>query len=212
LLKVNEIFLSIQGESSYSGLPCTFIRLTGCNLRCSFCDTKYAYKRGKSMSLNDLLNHVQTMDCALVEITGGEPLLQEETPELTQLLLDNGFRVLVETNGSLDIRALPSGAVCILDIKCPGSGESEKMLWENLEHLKHSDEVKFVISTREDYEWARNNLISRKLSRKASILFSPCHGRLSPARLAGWILEDRLSARLQLQLHRIIWPGTEHGR
>jgi 7-carboxy-7-deazaguanine synthase len=212
LLKVNEIFYSIQGESSHAGYPCAFIRLTGCNLRCSYCDTTYAYKKGKSWPLEKLISMVDEMGCSLVEITGGEPLLQEETPDLVNALCDKGLRVLVETNGTQDIRRLPERAVCILDIKCPGSGESDKMLWENVSALKSTDEVKFVLTSRQDYTWAKKIIHLHHLPEKNRVLFSPCYNRLKPDRLARWILEDQLCVRLQLQLHKVIWPDHKHGK
>jgi 7-carboxy-7-deazaguanine synthase len=212
-LKVNEIFYSIQGESSHAGQPCVFVRLTGCNLRCSWCDTPHAYEEGRPMELADILNKVACFRCPLVEITGGEPLLQEETPDLIRCLLDRGCRVLLETNGSLDVSPLDPRCLKILDIKCPSSGEAEKNLFKNLEHLTERDEIKFVISGREDYDYARDklSLISGKTTGRNIIHFSPLHGRMDPRTLAGWILEDRLPVRLQLQIHKILWPAEKRG-
>jgi 7-carboxy-7-deazaguanine synthase len=212
-LKVNEIFQSIQGESSYAGYPCVFVRLTGCNLRCSWCDTSYAYEEGDVMELSDILYRVQSCRCPLVEVTGGEPLLQEETPELIRRLLEKGFRVLLETNGSLDVSPVDPRCVKILDIKCPSSGEAENNRFGNLEHLTELDEIKFVIGDRGDYDYAREklSLIFQKTTGKNIIHFSPLHGRMEPRMLAGWILEDRLPVRMQLQIHKILWPAERRG-
>ena len=199
---VSEIFRSIQGESSYTGLPCTFVRLAGCNLRCRQCDTRYALEAGHEMSLDEILDRVSSLDSNLVEITGGEPLIQEGTPELTALLKQRGHRVLVETNGSLDISLLPEGVIRIMDIKCPASGESKQFMWENIWRLRDGDEVKFVISDRHDYEWARGIVRERFGRSRTEILFSTVFGELPPRNLVEWILEDRLSVRFQLQLHK----------
>jgi 7-carboxy-7-deazaguanine synthase len=211
-LVVNETFFSIQGESSFAGLPCFFIRLTGCNLRCSYCDTRYAYEEGKSMSMEDVLSAMPPGYTGFVEVTGGEPLLQEECPALVHRLLRKGHTVLVETNGSLDIRCLPDGSVCILDIKCPDSGMSDRMDLENLHRLKSRDEVKFVVQSRSDYLWARE-LLGQSPQRPAEkVLFSPAHGTCEPSELAEWLLADRLEARIQLPLHRLLWRGIERGK
>lgn len=212
-LLVNEIFFSIQGESSYVGLPCTFIRLTGCNLRCSFCDTPYAYEEGTWMSVPEILSTVRSMKGGkIVEVTGGEPLLQGPSTVLIHRLLEDGHTVLVETNGSVDIRGLPEQAVCILDMKCPSSGMSQRMHLENLRLLRRHDELKFVIRTPEDYQWAKalQEDLERPLTNKP--LFSPAHPDLSPQRLAEWILADRLQVRLQVPLHRVLWPNCSRGR
>ena len=209
-LKVNEIFFSIQGESSYAGRPCAFVRLTGCNLRCAYCDTQYAYEDGTWLEIPDILQKVSLFDCRLVEITGGEPLIQEQTPELIAMLLDQAFAVLLETNGSRDIGAIDKRCIRILDIKCPSSGESEKNRLENLELLTSNDEVKFVIGSREDYEYAKL-ILSTCLPHRSNLkppLLSPVFGKIDTQTLARWILQDRLDVRLQLQLHKLIWdPG-----
>lgn len=211
-LRVNEIFKSIQGESTYAGLPCSFIRLTGCNLRCSYCDTTYAYEKGEDMGLEEILADMELLGCNLVEITGGEPLLQEGTSRLVKKLLGEGYKVLVETNGSLDIDALPEGTIRIVDIKCPGSGMSERMDWGNIERLRVTDEVKFVLSSQEDYTWARGIIDKYALLDKSKVLMGVAYGKLDPRPLAEWILQDGLEVRLQLQLHRYIWPpGTQEG-
>jgi 7-carboxy-7-deazaguanine synthase len=212
-LKVNEIFHSIQGESSYAGLPCVFIRLTGCNLRCSYCDTAYAYEEGAWWDCQDLINKITQYGCRLVEITGGEPLLQDEAPVLTAALLDRGFTVLMETNGSFDIRPVDERCVRIVDVKCPSSGESDRNFLDNLRHLTARDEIKFVIGDRGDYEYARHILSTGAgVDRLAEApLFSAVHGRLAPDELAKWILDDRLRARLQIQLHKVIWGPDKRG-
>lgn len=211
-LKVNEIFKSIQGESTYAGLPCSFIRLTGCNLRCSYCDTVYAFDKGIDMRFDELLSDMELLGCNLVEITGGEPLLQEGTGALVGELLGRGYKVLVETNGTLNIDAIPEGAARVVDIKCPDSGMSERMDWKNVERLRTTDEVKFVLSSRRDYDWAKGIIDRYNLLGKSKVLMALAFGRLEPRPLAHWILQDGLEVRLQLQLHRYIWPpGAQEG-
>ncbi len=212
-LKVNEIFYSIQGESSFIGIPCVLVRLTGCNLRCSYCDTRYAYEGGTLWELSDLLGRIASYRCRLVEITGGEPLLQAETPALIRSLLEGGYAVLLETNGSLPIRGIDRRCVRIVDIKCPSSGESHRNDFSILDDLTERDEIKFVLGERGDYEFARDILLSRNLAAKTRNppLLSPVTERLDPKRLARWILEDHLSVRLQLQLHKILWGKDARG-
>ncbi len=212
-LKVNEIFYSIQGESSYAGKPCAFIRLTGCNLRCSYCDTKYAYHRGKDMDLKQIMKKIVSYGCPLVEITGGEPLLQQDTPHLAKHLLDTGYDVLLETNGSQDINRVDRRCVRIVDIKCPSSGEMESNDLKNLDRLTLGDEIKFVIGDRKDYEYAKDVLTSIKLagSPRFPVHLSPSFGRIQPKELAAWILDDRLNVRLHLQLHKYIWGAEQKG-
>jgi len=212
VLRVNEIFYSIQGESSYTGVPCVFIRLTGCNLRCSYCDTEYAYDEGRDVSIPDILAAVDGYGCPWVEISGGEPLLQEETPELAKQLLDKGYRVLIETNGTQNIDVLPKEAISIIDIKCPGSGEHHQTDWKNVDRLGPGDEVKFVLTDKADYAWAKDVIRRYSLTEKVTVLFSPAHDRLDPARLARWILNDGLRVRLQLQIHNILWPDAQGGK
>jgi 7-carboxy-7-deazaguanine synthase len=212
LLKVNEIFYSIQGESSFAGIPFVFIRLTGCNLRCTYCDTKYAYEEGTEMSVEQIIEEIKKYNCPYVEVTGGEPLLQEETPGLVNSLIDDDFTVLVETNGTKDIGVIPDKAVRIMDIKCPSSGESDKFEWENLNRLNPKDEVKFVIAEKLDYDWAKEIITDRNLSDKVKVLLSPVKDKMSPDILAEWILKDELNARLQIQLHKIIWPFYRRGK
>ncbi len=210
-LRINEIFVSLQGESTYAGIPCIFIRLTGCNLRCSYCDTSYAYSEGTVMSLEEILNRVRGYDPWNVCITGGEPLLQENIGKLINLLKKNYFNVYIETNGSKDIDILPKGIVRIVDIKCPDSGMEQEMDWQNIKRLKYRDEVKFIISSKRDYEWAKRVTEKYKIIDRATVLFGLVHGKLKPKTIAGWILKDGLDVRLQLQLHKIIWPDKTSG-
>lgn len=210
-MKVCEIFTSIQGESSYAGLPCTFIRLTGCNLRCSYCDTVYAYEEGTELTEDEIINKVKAAGTNTVEITGGEPLLQGDVFNLIKRLLDEGYTVLVETNGSQDIKGIDKRAVIILDIKTPGSKMSEKMRLSNLTYLKPADELKFVITDRRDYDWSKNFIIEHGLSGKCKILFSPVFGNADPADLSTWIISDRLDVRLNLQLHKYIYHPDTRG-
>lgn len=212
MLRVTEIFHSIQGESSRVGLPCVFIRLTGCNLRCSYCDTAYAWTGGSDWTLERIVEKARSFRCPLVEITGGEPLTQEETPGLAGRLLDTGHAVLVETNGTLDIGRLPAAAVRIMDVKCPSSGESAKTDWRNLDRLGPEDEVKFVISDSADYVWAKEVMRGNGLESRVRVLLSPAQGRMDRALLAEWVLGDRLNVRLQVPLHKIIWPEADRGR
>ncbi|GAB4406835.1 MAG: radical SAM protein [Thermodesulfovibrionales bacterium] len=204
-LKVCEIFVSIQGESSLAGVVCTFVRLSGCNLRCSYCDTTYAYDGGMELTEDEIIDEVRAVGVKTVEITGGEPLLQEGVFHLVRRLLDEGYIVLIETNGSLDIRDIDRRAIIILDIKTPNSGMSEKMKMSNLDRLRPEDEVKFVITNREDYEWAKDVISEHSLTGRCKILFSPVFGVLQPRDLSEWIIDDRLDVRLNLQLHRYIY-------
>lgn len=210
-MKVNEIFFSIQGESTYAGLPCAFVRLTGCNLRCSYCDTTHAYDEGDEKTLDVVVEALTAYPTKLVEVTGGEPLLQPETPALLSALADRGKSVLIETNGSVSLEGIDPRVTAIMDVKCPGSGMSGRVMWENIGLLQPRDEVKFVLTDRTDYEWALEVIEKYRLSEKHKVHLSPAFGVLEPKRLAGWILEDGLDARLQLQLHKYIWPDIERG-
>ena len=212
MLTVNEIFHSIQGESTHTGRPCVFVRLTACDLRCSWCDTPYAFTEGRKMSVDEVVDRVREYGCDVVEITGGEPLLQKEVYPLMERLLDEGRTVMIETGGHLSADDIPAGVVRVIDVKCPGSGESDKVHWPNLERLRSSDELKFVIKDRIDYEFARD-VVSRHdlLTRCAAVLFSPVHGVLEAKQLAEWILADRLPVRLQLQAHKYIWSPETRG-
>ena len=208
-VKVNEIFYSIQGESSFSGLPCVFVRLTGCNLRCSYCDTRYAYDEGRMMEIQEVFDQVGLFGCNLIEITGGEPLIQTETPRLVTHLLDNNYTVLLETNGSLNINLVDNRCVKIVDIKCPSSGESHNNDLKNLNRLSDNDELKFVIGDRVDFDYAKQ--ILKIINPGHKILFSVIFGKLEPRVLAEWILKYKINARLQLQLHKIIWNPNQRG-
>jgi len=212
LLTINEIFYSIQGESTYAGRPCVFVRLTACDLRCSWCDTEYAFYEGRKQSLDDVLAEVDRLDCPLVEVTGGEPLLQEDVYPLMQSLVDRGRTVLLETGGHRSTERVPEAVVTVLDVKCPGSGEAHRNDWSNLERLRARDEVKFVVKDRADYEFAREVVQREKLEgRVAAVLFSPVHGELDPKQLAEWVIADRLAVRVQLQVHKYIWTPDTRG-
>ncbi|MGE3841849.1 MAG: radical SAM protein [Vicinamibacterales bacterium] len=212
MLTINEIFYSIQGESTFSGRPCVFVRLTACDLRCSWCDTPYAFTEGRKVSLDDVLAEVERYDCGLVEVTGGEPLLQPDVYALMSRLLAAGKTVLVETGGHICLDRVPEGVVKIVDVKCPGSGESATTDWTNMELLAPRDEVKFVIRDRTDYEYARSVVTRFELTdRCASVLFSPVHGVLPLLPLAEWVLADALPVRIQVQLHKYIWPPSQRG-
>lgn len=210
-IKVNEIFKSIQGESTFAGLPCVFVRLSGCNLRCTYCDTPYAYEGGEDWNIDALIEHVGQYGCKLVEITGGEPLVQPGTRLLIERLVDKGFLVLVETNGSLDIGQLDPRAHIVMDVKCPSSGMAEQNLWENINHLKAEDEVKFVVGSEEDYLYAKTIIEKYQLNRRYRVLFSVVFGKLAPSRLVEWILADNLDVRVQLQIHKYIWDPDKKG-
>jgi len=212
MLTINEIFYSIQGESTRAGRPCVFVRLTACDLRCSWCDTPYAFHEGTKRTVEDVVEEVERYDCALVEVTGGEPLLQDDVYPLMDELLARGHTVMLETGGHRPIDRVPSGVVKILDVKCPASGEAGRNHWENLRALSPHDEVKFVIADRTDYEFARNCLERHGLvSRTTAVLFSPVHGVLDPRVLSEWVLADHLPVRVQLQLHKYIWSPETRG-
>jgi 7-carboxy-7-deazaguanine synthase len=212
LITVNEIFYSVQGESSYAGRPCVFVRLTACDLRCSWCDTPYAFHEGAKRPLSSVLDAVDEYDCGLVEVTGGEPLLQEAVYPLMQGLLERGKTVLLETGGHRNTARVPDRVVTILDVKCPGSGEAGHMDWSNLDRLRAHDEVKFVVKDRADYDYARDVIARYSLStRAAAVHVSPVHGVLDPRTLSEWVLADNLPVRVQLQLHKYIWDAHTRG-
>ena len=212
MLTINEIFHSIQGESTYAGKPCVFVRLTACDLRCRWCDTPYAFHEGRKMSIDEVVARVEEFGCPTVEITGGEPLLQPDVHPLMARLLASGKTVLLETGGHRSIAGVPEGVIRIMDIKCPGSGESAKNDWANLHRLTPRDQVKFVIADRADYEYARGFLEREHLAERCgAVLFSPVHGELALRDLAEWVLADRLPVRLQLQLHKYIWDPQTRG-
>lgn len=206
MLTVNEIFYSLQGESSFAGYPCVFIRLTGCNLRCKWCDTSYAYYEGQQLSIQDILKKTLYYKSSLVEVTGGEPLLQRETPALVKTLLDKGLTVLVETNGSLDITLLPHECHRIIDMKTPGSNQCDKNNFANLQAVGKKDEIKFVIASRQDYEWSKEIMGKYNLTDRCKVLLSPAQNYIEIKKVARWILQDSLKVRLQPQLHKILWP------
>jgi 7-carboxy-7-deazaguanine synthase len=210
-MRITEIFFSIQGESSYAGRPCVFVRLTGCPLRCQWCDTAYAFYGGTEQSLEDILSEVEQYGCRLVEITGGEPLAQAEVHRLITALADRGYTVLIETSGALDIAPVDRRAILIMDLKCPGSGMEDRNRWSNIALLKAQDELKFVLRDRADYDWAVTTIARYNLNGRQRILFSPVFGELEPQVLAEWILTDRLPVTFQLQLHKVIWDPAARG-
>jgi 7-carboxy-7-deazaguanine synthase len=210
-LRISEIFFSLQGETSRVGLPTVFVRLTGCPLRCNYCDTTYAFTGGKTMTLDAILAEVALHGAHYVTVTGGEPLAQKNCLSLLQALCDAGYEVSLETGGALNVSGVDARVVKVLDIKTPASGEMEKNLWGNLEHLNPHDEIKFVLCDEADYQWAKQVLAERKLAQRCEVLFSPAQGQLSARDVAEWMLRDRLPVRLQVQLHKLLW-GNEVGR
>lgn len=210
-MRVTEIFHSIQGESSYVGQPCVFVRLTGCPLRCTWCDTEYAFYGGNEQSIEQILAKVDSYGCHLVEVTGGEPLAQAQSLALITRLCDRGYQVLIETSGAIDIAPVDRRAHVILDVKCPGSGMTDRMYWPNLSQLTMKDEAKFVLADRKDYDWAREILTQYELTSRCAVLMSPVFGSLEPRQLAEWMLADRLPVRFQLQLHKLIWAPDMRG-
>jgi 7-carboxy-7-deazaguanine synthase len=211
-LKINEIYLSVQGESTWVGLPCVFVRLTGCDLRCTYCDTAYAFYEGVRRSVGDILEEVLSFDCSLVEITGGEPLLQKNVLPLMTALCDADRTVLIETSGAHDISKIDPRVHRIMDLKTPSSGEMAKNLYSNIDSLTQRDEVKFVIGSREDYEWTRGQVIAHRLAERVkAVLLSPVFGSIEPRQIVDWMLADRLPARFQLQIHKFIWEPQARG-
>jgi 7-carboxy-7-deazaguanine synthase len=210
-LRVNEIFYSLQGESTLAGRPCVLVRLTGCQMRCRWCDTEHAFYEGEWLSVDAVVERVRAFGCPLAEVTGGEPLLQPGALTLLERLCDSGLEVLLETGGGLDIGAVDRRVRRIVDVKCPGSGEAERNRWQNLDDLRPTDEVKFVLADRADYEWARCLLAERPLYERCPVCFSPVFASLRPADLAAWVLEDRLPVRVQLQLHKLLWGADTRG-
>ncbi len=211
-LTINEIYFSVQGESTWAGLPCVFVRLTFCDLRCTYCDTEYAFYEGKKQSLGEIVAAVMSYECPLVEVTGGEPLLQKNVLPLMTLLADAGRTVLLETSGAHDISPVDPRVHRIMDLKTPGSGVVERNLFANIEHLTERDEVKCVIGSREDYEWSREKLLTYRLAERCrAVLFSPIFGRIDPREIVDWILADKLPVRFQLQMHKFIWTPTKRG-
>ena len=210
-MKLYEIYTSIQGETQYAGLPCTLVRFAACDLRCSYCDTEYAFTGGQEVTIDSIVRDVEARGVPLVLLTGGEPLLQRELPELCSVLLARGFEVMIETGGHRDVSTLPAGVVIILDVKTPGSGESAKMCWPNLERLGPRDAVKFVVCDEADFAWARDLIAERNLSGRCNVLLSPSFGQVEPSALVSWMLRDKVPARLNLQIHKFVWPPETRG-
>ncbi len=210
-VKINEIFYSIQGESTHAGRPCVFVRLTYCNLRCTYCDTTYAFFEGKEYSLSAIIDQIEEYNCRLVEITGGEPLIQENVHILMQKLCDQGYEVLLETAGHMDVSKVDKRVKKIMDIKCLTSGESEKMMWSNIDQLQKTDEVKFVVGSMEDLMWMRTIIEKYKIHKKCEIIVSPVFGKMNNQVLAEWILENQVPVRMQVQLHKQIWESDARG-
>jgi len=211
VLKVNEIYYSVQGESTYTGLPCVFVRLTYCNLRCTYCDTEYAFHEGKDQSIKEIIKKVRKYKCNLVEVTGGEPLMQKESYLLLHQLCEDGFEVLLETGGSLPIQDVDKRVRIIMDLKCPSSGMVKKNLYDNLNYLKKTDELKFVVGNKEDYNWCKKTIKKYSMIDKHEILFSNVFNELKPEKLVNWILHDNLKVRFQLQAHKYIWDPKTKG-
>ncbi len=210
-LKINEIYYSVQGESTHTGRPCIFIRLTYCNLRCSYCDTEYAFYEGKDMEIAQIMSEIQQWDCNLVEVTGGEPLFQEECIDLLHELINSNYEVMLETGGSLSIFNVPKKVIKIVDFKCPSSKMEKKNLWSIVDDLQGHDEVKFVIGNREDFDWAKDKITEYSLDKICTLLFSPTFGEIDPQLIVEWILADNLPVRMQMQMHKMIWSPEEKG-
>ena len=210
-LRIIEIYASIQGESTWTGKPCVFVRLAGCNLRCSWCDSEFTFTGGEYRSIQAVADEACSHGIDLIEVTGGEPLAQRQVLPLMQELLDRGMTVLLETSGSIDISTVPQGVHIILDLKCPDSGETDSMLWSNLNHLQASTEIKFVIASRTDFEWAVDICRQHPTLQEHELLFSPAYGIVEPSELIDWMLESGINARFQLQAHKMIWPPDERG-
>ena len=210
-LKINEIYYSVQGESTHAGRPCIFIRLTYCNLRCSYCDTEYAFYDGKDMEITYIMSEIKRWDCNLVEVTGAEPLFQDECIDLLNELVNSNYEVMLETGGSLSISDVPKKVVKIVDFKCPSSGMVKKNLWSIVDDLQAHDEVKFVIGNREDFDWAKDRITEYSMDKICTLLFSPTFGEINPQQIVEWILAENLPVRMQLQMHKMIWSPEEKG-
>jgi 7-carboxy-7-deazaguanine synthase len=210
-MRITEIYASVQGETQYAGLPCTLVRTTGCDLRCTYCDSAFAFHGGRDLTLDEILAEVQRLGAPLVLLTGGEPMLQKELPALAARLLDGGYRVMIETSGAHPLDSLPADVVRIVDVKTPGSGESHRMRWDALDGLRPRDAAKFVLTSEDDYRWASDVIRERRLADRTEVLLSPMHGRLKPETLVSWMLRDRLPARLNLQIHKYIWSPDARG-
>ena len=210
-LKINEIYYSVQGESTFMGKPCIFIRLTYCNLRCSYCDSEYTFHEGKDMYIKDILKKIEQYPCNLVEVTGGEPLFQKNCIKLLTELINKKYNVLLETSGSLSIENVPKEVINIIDFKCPSSKMEKKNFWDNINFIKNKDQIKFVIGNKEDYEWSKNKILEFNLDSKCEILLSPVYNEIESKEIVNWILEDNLNVRFQMQLHKEIWPESDRG-
>ncbi len=210
-LKINEIYYSIQGESSFAGLPCIFIRLTYCNLRCSYCDSEYTFYNGEDMDIKSIINKIKQYPCKLVQVTGGEPLFQKNCINLLRTLVKEEYNILLETSGSLSIKNVPKEVINIIDFKCPSSKMQKKNLWDNINYIKPNDQIKFVIGNREDYEWTKNKIDKYNLEKKCEILISPVYKHIKSEDIVNWILEDNLKVRFQIQIHKEIWPEEKRG-
>jgi 7-carboxy-7-deazaguanine synthase len=204
-MKITEIYSSIQGETQYAGLPCTLVRTTGCDLRCGYCDSAFAFQGGRDLTLDEIVAEVDRLGAPLVLLTGGEPMLQRELPALAARLIGAGYKVMIETSGAHSLETLPAEVVRVVDIKTPASGESHRMRWDLLTTLRPADAVKFVVADEPDYQWARAAIEKHGLGRRTEVLLSPVHGRLNPQDLVAWMLRDRVPARLNLQLHKYVW-------
>ena len=209
--KINEIYYSVQGESTHAGRPCIFIRLTYCNLRCTYCDTEYAFYDGEDMEIVDIMKKIQQWDCNLVEVTGGEPLFQEECIDLLKKLVSSNYEVMLETGGSLSISDVPNEVIKIVDFKCPSSAMEKKNLWSIVDNLQPHDEVKFVIGNREDFDWAKEKITKYFLDKICTLLFSPTFGEIDPQQIVEWILAENLPVRMQMQMHKMIWSPDKQG-
>ncbi len=210
-MRITEIYASVQGETQYAGLPCTLVRTTGCDLRCTYCDSAFAFHGGTDLTLDEIVAEVDKLGAPLVLLTGGEPMLQKELPALAARLLGGGYRVMIETSGAHLLDSLPAEVVRIVDVKTPGSGESHRVRWETLDGLTPRDAVKFVLTSEADYQWATDVIRTRRLADRTEVLLSPEHGRLAPDALVSWMLRDKLPARLNLQLHKYIWSPDARG-
>ena len=210
-LKINEIYYSVQGESTFMGKPCIFIRLTYCNLRCSYCDSEYTFHEGKDMYIKDIIKKIEEYPCNLVEVTGGEPLFQKNCIILLSELVKRKYKVLLETSGSLSIENVPKQVINIIDFKCPSSKMEKKNLWDNINFIKDNDQIKFVIGNKEDYEWTKNKISKYNLDSKCEILLSPVYKKIEPKQIVDWILKDNLNVRFQMQLHKEVWPESVRG-
>ena len=210
-LKINEIYKSIQGESTHTGRPCIFVRLTYCNLSCTYCDTEYAFYEGKEKKIDTIMDEVKSMNCTLVEVTGGEPLFQPNCIELLNRLVNEGYEVMLETGGSISISDVPKSIIKIVDFKCPTSGMMKKNLWSILDDIQSHDEIKFVIGNREDFDWACKRINEYSLAEKCTILFSPVFGEIEPKEIIDWIVDENIPVRFQLQSHKYIWPSEKKG-